>query len=90
MSGIMLNRKLDLGASDDGMSGFLARLEYRCLASSRLCSHCGWMNDDLRLPDREWRCMRRGVLSERDHNAARNLERWPDLSFQATGRGNRI
>ena len=85
------------------MSGFLTKLEYKCVwygaeyvkadrwfASSKLCSHCGWKNDDLALSDREWWCGGCGVLNDRDANAAMNLANWPGLSFPVSGRGDRV
>ena len=85
MSGMMRNRKLARAIADAGMSGFLSNLEYKCAwygaeyvkadrwyASSKLCAHCGWQNDDLTLSDWEWWCHGCGVLNERDLNAARN------------------
>jgi len=66
-SGIMTNRRLSRAIADAGMSGFLTKLEYkrswygaefekmdRWFASSKLCSRCGWKNDDLTLSEREW------------------------------------
>ena len=103
VAGMMRNRRLARAIADAGMSGFLTKLEYKCVwygsefakadrwyASSKLCSHCGWKNDDLALSDREWWCGGCGVLNDRDVNAARNLERWPGLSFPVTGRGDRV
>ena len=103
VAGMMLNRRLARAISDAGMSGFLARLEYKCLwygaeyvkadrwfASSKLCSHCGWKKDDLTLSEREWRCGGCGVLNERDPNSAVNLANWPGLSFPVSGRGDRV
>ena len=103
VAGMMLNRRLARSIADAGMSGFLTKLEYKCLwygaeyvkadrwfASSKLCSHCGWKNNDLTLSDREWWCGGCGVLNDRDANAARNLEQWPGLSFPVSGRGDRV
>ena len=103
VSGMLRNRRLARAIADAGMSGFLTKLEYKCAwygkefvkadrwyASSKLCSHCGWKNDDLTLSDREWRCDGCGVLNERDANAASNLGNWPGLSFPAPGRGDRV
>ena len=69
VAGMMMNRRLARAIADAGMSGFLTKLEYKCLwhgaeyvkadrwfASSKLCAHCGWKNDDLTLSDREWWC----------------------------------
>ena len=101
VSGMIRNRRLARALSDAGMSGFLGKLEYKCawygaefvkadrwFASSKLCAHCGWKNDDLTLSDREWWCGGCGVLNERDYNAAVNLENWPGLSFPVSGRGD--
>ena len=103
VSGMMRNRKLARAIADAGMSGFLSKLEYKCgwfgaefvkadrwFASSKLCSHCGWKNDDLTLSDREWWCGGCGVLNKRDYNAAVNLNNWPGLSFPVSGRGDRV
>ena len=103
VAGMMRNRRLARAVADAGMSGILARLEYKCLwygaehvkadrwfASSKLCSHCGWKRDDLTLSKREWRCGGCGVLNDRDTNAACNLELWPGLSFPVSGRGDRV
>ena len=66
VAGMMMNRRLAWAIADAGMSGFLTKLEYKCrwygakfekadrwFASSKLCSCCGWKNDDLILSDRE-------------------------------------
>ena len=103
VAGMIRNRRLSRAIADAGMSGFLTKLEYKCLwygaeyvkadrwfASSKLCSHCGWKNHDLTLSDREWWCGGCGVMNERDVNAARNLEQWPGLSFPASGCGDRV
>ena len=103
VSGMLRNRRLARSIADAGMSGFLAKLEYKCawygsefvradrwFASSKLCAHCGWKNDDLTLSDREWRCGGCGTLNDRDANAADNLASWPGLSFPVSGRGDRV
>ena len=103
VSGMMRNRRLARAIADAGMSGFLSKLEYKCAwygaeyvkadrwyASSKLCAHCGWKNEDLTLSDREWRCGGCGALNERDYNAAVNLSSWPGLSFPVSGRGDRV
>ena len=103
VAGMMMNRHLARAIADAGMSGFLGKLEYKCrwygaefekadrwFGSSKLCSHCGWKNDNLVLSDREWWCGGCGVLNDRDANAADNLANWPGLSFPVTGRGDRV
>ena len=101
VSGMLHNRRLAQAIADAGMSGFLTKLEYKCawycaecvkadrwFASSKLCAHCGWKNEDLTLSEREWWCGGCGALNERDHNAGVNLSNWPGLSFPVSGRGN--
>ena len=103
VAGMVKNRRLARAIADAGMAGFLTKLEYKCgcygaeyvkadrwFASSKLCAHCGWKNDDLTLSDREWSCDGCSVLNDRDFNAAQNLEQWPGLSFPVTGRGDRV
>src|SRR5215510_2376983 len=45
----------------------------RWFPSSKLCSVCGSINNDLSLSDREWRCPKCGTDHDRDINAAQNL-----------------
>ena len=99
----MMNRRLARSIADAGMSGSLTKLEYKCrwygaehvkadrwFASLKLCSHCGWKNDDLTLSGREWWCGGCDVLNEQDQSAAVNLANWPGLSFPVTGRGDGV
>ena len=103
VAGMIRNRRLARAIADAAMAGFLAKLEYKCawygaehvkadrwFASSTLCAHCGWKNEELTLSDREWWCGGCGALNERDHNAAVNLSIWPGLSFPVSGRGDRV
>ena len=103
VAGMMRNRRLARAVVDAGMSGFLTKLEYKCgwygaeylkadrwFASSKLCAHCGWKNDELTLSDRAWWCGGCGALNERNYNAALNLSNWPGLSFPVSGRGDRV
>ena len=92
VAGMIWNRRLERALAETGMSGFLTRLEYKCrwFASSKLCAHCGWKNDDLMLSHRAWWCSGYGVLNDRDANAAKNLANWPGLRFSGVGRGDRV
>ena len=98
--GMRITRRLARAVADAGMSGFLDKLDYKCLwhgaeyvkanqwfASSKLCALCGWKKDHLTLFEREWWCGGCGVLKERDHIATVNLASWPGSSFPVTGRG---
>lgn len=45
----------------------------RFYPSSKTCHHCGYVNKDLSLKDREWTCPQCGELIDRDMNAAKNI-----------------
>ena len=81
-------RTLHLGKSvnDLGFGKFRERLEWKCAAfgsevvyadrwfpSSKTCNHCGEVNTELKLSDREWACPKCGCIVDRDYNAACNL-----------------
>jgi putative transposase len=46
----------------------------RFFAWSKLCSACGYKNNDLRLSDRQWKCPTCGTPQVRDFNAAINIK----------------
>ncbi len=46
----------------------------RWYASSKTCSGCGWVKQDLDLADRTFRCKYCGLVLDRDLNAAINIE----------------
>ena len=45
----------------------------RFYSSSKTCHNCGYVNKELRLNDREWKCPQCGSIVERDYNAALNI-----------------
>ena len=45
----------------------------RFYPSSKRCNHCGYINKELKLSDRQWVCPECGSLIERDYNAALNI-----------------
>jgi putative transposase len=74
--------------SDLGHSQFVNILKYQCsktgtivveiprfYPSSKTCSGCGYVLEDLPLSVREWTCPACGVKHDRDLNAARNILR---------------
>lgn len=86
VSGMLSNNHLAQSISDVGFAKFRRQLEYkttwygselivadRFFASSRLCRHCGCINSELTLSDREWVCDC-GAILNRDLNAAINLK----------------
>ncbi len=87
--GMMANGKLARAIGDIGLHEFRRQLEYkarlygaqvvtasRWFPSSKMCSVCGRISEELLpLSIREWRC-ECGTLHHRDINAARNLRRY--------------
>lgn len=61
----------------------------RFYPSSKRCSECGCINQDLTLGDRRWTCSGCGVSHDRDVNAARNIEA-AGLAVLACGDGVRL
>src|SRR5438093_11735996 len=53
--------------------GGYVQLVDRWYASSKTCSSCGWVKEDLTLADRVWTCEQCGSLIERDFNASLNI-----------------
>ncbi len=43
--------------------------------TSKTCSECGAINQELTLNDRQWVCKSCGILHDRDYNAAKNIRR---------------
>lgn len=84
--GMMKNHKLAEAISEMNFGEFRRILEYKCkwygrdlvfvdrfFPSSKRCNHCGHINKDLKLSDRQWVCPECGSLVERDYNAAMNI-----------------
>ena len=83
---IMKNHKLAQAMSDVSLGLFYTMLEYkanwndkkiikidRFFPSSKTCSNCGWINQDLTLKIREWTCPSCGEKHDRDFNASKNI-----------------
>lgn len=101
VKGMMQFGPLGLSVADAGMGEFVRQLKYkarwrgkqvvqidRWYPSSKTCSDCGYVNDDLALGDREWTCPECGARHDRDHNAAKNIMRvGRDTSQPASGGG---
>jgi putative transposase len=86
VSGMLKNHHLAQAIGDVGFAEFRRQLTYKAawygcqviMASrweptSKTCSGCGWVNDDLTLADRTFRCEHCGLAVDRDLNAAINL-----------------
>ena len=84
--GMMRNHKLAESIQEMNFGEFRRMLEYkakwygrqivyvdRFYPSSKTCNHCGYVNKELKLSDRQWVCPQCGELIERDYNAALNI-----------------
>ena len=87
VSGMLKNHRLAQAIGDVGFAEFKRQLLYKArwygsrviLAdrwepSSKRCSRCGWLDEDLTLVDRTFRCEQCTLVLDRDLNAAINLE----------------
>jgi IS605 OrfB family transposase len=83
VGGMMKNHHPAQGIGDISWSMFFTMLEYTCRRygktllkigrfdpSSKICSRCGYLKQDLVLSDREWVCPDCGTHHDRDINAA--------------------
>ena len=82
---MLQNKRLSRHISDAGWSNFLRMLEYktewygsllkvpRYYPSSKQCSCCKQINQDLLLSERNWTCRSCAMFHDRDINAAKNI-----------------
>jgi putative transposase len=86
VAGMLKNHHLAQAIGDVGFGEFRRQLAYkaewhgcqvlvasRWEPSSKMCSSCGWADDDLSLADRTFRCEQCRQVFDRDLNAAINL-----------------
>ena len=86
VKGMIKNHKLSKHIADASWGNFVTLLQYKCnwygkelvkvnrfYPSSKTCGDCGWINQELKLSDREWTCNSCGVVHDRDVNASRNI-----------------
>lgn len=89
VTGMMKNRHLSKAIAEQGFGEFLRQMQYKCTwngiefvqaprlyPSSKTCSCCGTIKQDLRLRDRVFECPACGAVIDRDYNAAINLMRY--------------
>ncbi|MBW4445577.1 MAG: transposase [Spirirestis rafaelensis WJT71-NPBG6] len=99
VKGMVRNRKLAKSISDVGWGMFVNFLEYklkrkegqlveigRFFPSSKTCSCCGHVVDELPLEVREWNCVSCNIHHDRDGNAALNI-RNEGIQILQTNRG---
>ncbi|MBU4175768.1 MAG: transposase, partial [Actinobacteria bacterium] len=86
VSGMMKNHSLARAVADASMQEFRRQLAYKCAwygvelvvvprfeATSKPCSKCGWVKQDLTLADRTFYCDSCGHTADRDDNASDNI-----------------
>lgn len=96
VSGLLANHKIAQSMSDISLGKFFEVLKYKCDwygknlikigrfdPSSKRCSDCGEINNELTLLDREWTC-KCGSIHDRDFNAAKNIK-WFGLNNSRRG-----
>jgi len=87
VSGMTKNHKLAKAVCDANMRECRRQFEYkskwtgvevrfvdRFFPSSKMCSDCGILKQDLKLSDRTYKCSGCGLIMDRDLNAAHNLK----------------
>lgn len=85
VKGMIRNTKLSKHISDVSWGNFVNLLNYKCnwygkelvkvnkfYPSSKTCNCCGWINQNLKLSEREWTC-KCGETHDRDLNASKNI-----------------
>lgn len=86
VEGLLKNHKLAKSISDVSWSTFISMLTYKCdwynkhlvkvdrfFPSTKTCHICGYVNQDLTLKDRDWKCPNCNTNLDRDINAAINI-----------------
>jgi putative transposase len=101
VSGMLKNHHLAQAIGDVGFGELRRQLTYKAAwygcqvlvasrwePSSKTCSGCGWVDEDLTLADRTFRCEQCGQVLDRDLNAAINLAKLAKLAGSSSERQN--
>jgi putative transposase len=96
VANLLGNRHLARAITDAAWTEFARQLGYkaawfgaelvvcdRWMPSTKSCSNCGTVKQELRLSVRIYRCNRCGLVVDRDRNAAANLAAWADTASRA-------
>ena len=89
VKGMMKNKHLSKAIQEQGFYEFKRQMEYKCewneiefvqadryYPSSKTCSCCGSIKEDLKLKDRTYVCKECGLVIDRDYNASINLSNY--------------
>jgi putative transposase len=90
------NKRLSRAIADAGWAELARQLAYkttwlggelvicdRWFASTKACSACGMVKQQLRLAERTYHCLSCDLVIDRDTNAAANLAAWAEVSIAA-------
>jgi putative transposase len=96
VANLMNNRNLARAIADASWAEFARQLNYkaawfgaelmvanRWFPSSKTCSQCGRINQQLSLAERVFHCDACGLIADRDRNAAANLAAWAETADAA-------
>jgi len=102
IKGMVKNHCLAKSISNQSWYSFITKLEYkserysgkiektnRFYPSSKTCSNCGYINQDLTLKDREWNCPQCKIKLDRDVCASQNILAQVQRELNLKGGGNR-
>ena len=102
IKGMVKNHCLAKSISNQSWGSFITKLEYkskryggkvektnRYYPSSKTCSSCGYINQDLTLKDREWTCPQCNVKLDRDISASKNILAQVQRELNLKSGGNR-
>jgi putative transposase len=97
IQGMIKNPKLAKQIQDVGWGEFVRQMNYKSFwkgknileigkfdPSSKTCSNCGFINQNLTLKDREWICPDCSISHDRDINAANNIKNFAFIKFKTT------
>lgn len=82
---MLKNHNLEKRIQDASWSKFIQMIKYKAKwygrqlifvepkNTSKTCSSCGFINEQLELKDREWTCPKCGSKHDRDLNASKNI-----------------
>jgi putative transposase len=104
IGGMVKNHHLAKSISDASWGKFFELLSYKAEGAgikvvkvprfeptSKTCSECGAINQELTLNDRKWVCKSCGTSHDRDYNAAKNIRRvGQTLQEQTSGTGQSV
>ena len=89
VKGTMKNKHLSKAIQEQGFYEFIRQMKYKCefngiqfiqadrfYPSSKTCSCCGNIKNDLKLKDRIYKCDKCGLVIDRDKNASINLSNY--------------